>query len=631
MAYSVQAQTPGIGYVSWSNVHIVYAGNDYTIADGNSNRKYLYWLLSSPNSLQSSSSYPSLGVTDCIVFLNINGVPVSVLDSSVQHGGLLVEGSVTAHAIAAGAISADHIKAGAVTADKIEAYAISADKLSVNAVEAKHITAGSIEAEKIAAGAITTDALAAGAVTADTIAANTITAANLAANAVTAEKILAGSVGTDQLAANSITAGKIQAAAVTADQIAANAITAKHLLLTDLTNLCFNPSGQYNKDGWDVGVTQRLDDVGGAGAGVYSLLATARDNYHGVPVWISVKPGEELYAECLLYPSAVDVPTAGATVTLAFSATGGAYPTNWVAAGYTNPALTAWQTSSGNITVPTGMNFMRVMVQISKTGGTAGSWWFRNLSVRRRNASTLIVDGSIKANHIDVGAVTTAKLDAGAVTASKLSVSSLSAVTANLGVVTAGRLQNPANTAMLNLDAGAGALLLRAGDYDYTAGGYPVQLFTDGTGRFAKRLASGTWSGSVQLYSETWDSSTMSTIVQNGVTIYIDTGYNTPYDTYNANDFSARIGSGTGSYHQVSSSGIPGVGQFVYAQLTDVSVVRSRATFHSPSDQANNPYGYGNDRIFLAVKVSVQNVAALPANIDSCTLLTMDWALQSTT
>jgi hypothetical protein len=66
--------------------------------------------------------------------------------------------------------------------------------------------------------------------------------------------------------------------------------------------------------------------------------------------------------------------------------------------------------------------YARIWTNINATAGATGKWWFRNVSVRRKNGGNLIVDGSI--------------------TASKLSVTSLSAITADLGTVTAGLIRD---------------------------------------------------------------------------------------------------------------------------------------------------------------------------------------------
>jgi hypothetical protein len=63
--------------------------------------------------------------------------------------------------------------------------------------------------ELIVDGAVTANAIAAGAVTAGKIAANAVTANEIAANAITTAKIQAGAVTTAELAAGAVTASKM--------------------------------------------------------------------------------------------------------------------------------------------------------------------------------------------------------------------------------------------------------------------------------------------------------------------------------------------------------------------------------------------------------------------------------------
>lgn len=44
----VTDNTPSTGYIAWSDVHISYMGQTYTIPDGNTNYIYTYWLYAQP-------------------------------------------------------------------------------------------------------------------------------------------------------------------------------------------------------------------------------------------------------------------------------------------------------------------------------------------------------------------------------------------------------------------------------------------------------------------------------------------------------------------------------------------------------------------------------------------------------
>jgi hypothetical protein len=119
MPYSVSNNTPSAGYIQWIDVHIVYDGVDRTITNGNSNKKYIYWQLSNPTVLQGSDTYPTLGADDTIVFYNKSGIALSVLQSQVADGGLVVPGTIVSDSLATGAVTADKVQAGSITASKL--------------------------------------------------------------------------------------------------------------------------------------------------------------------------------------------------------------------------------------------------------------------------------------------------------------------------------------------------------------------------------------------------------------------------------------------------------------------------------------------------------------------------------
>lgn len=152
MAYTLSHQTPTPTSISWSGVHIVYDGVDYPVADGNTNQKFVFWQLSNPTVLQTSNTYPSLTIEDAIVFINSLGTGLSVLESSVIEGSLVIPGTIQAGALAANSVSADNIVAGAITADKVAADAITANKIAAGAITAEKISASAITADKIAIG-----------------------------------------------------------------------------------------------------------------------------------------------------------------------------------------------------------------------------------------------------------------------------------------------------------------------------------------------------------------------------------------------------------------------------------------------------------------------------------------------
>lgn len=72
------------------------------------------------------------------------------------------------------------------------------------------------------------------------------------------------------------------------------------------------------------------------------------------------------------------------------------------------------------------------------------SWLLINLDTRNVNElnAEVIIAGSIQTDKLAAGSITTDKIDAGAVTAEKITVDELSAITANLGHITAGLIES---------------------------------------------------------------------------------------------------------------------------------------------------------------------------------------------
>jgi len=66
--------SPDPGYVSWSNVVLYWKDNKYEIADGSTNKKYIWWDYSvSTTTFQTSDTRPELDLEDVIIGYNDNG------------------------------------------------------------------------------------------------------------------------------------------------------------------------------------------------------------------------------------------------------------------------------------------------------------------------------------------------------------------------------------------------------------------------------------------------------------------------------------------------------------------------------------------------------------------------------
>ncbi|MGW5960834.1 TipJ family phage tail tip protein, partial [Methylorubrum thiocyanatum] len=156
-----------------------------------------------------------------------------------------------------------------IDGDKILTNTVVARHIQAGAIQTNHMTAGSIDANRLVAASITAGLIAGSTITGDKIAGRTVTAGNIVVGTLTGNEIQANSVNADRLVANSITAAQIAAGAIKADQIAAGAVTASKLLIQG-ANLAFNPDFSMGLRGWS-----RWD--GWNGVDVSKLSAIALD------------------------------------------------------------------------------------------------------------------------------------------------------------------------------------------------------------------------------------------------------------------------------------------------------------------------------------------------------------------
>lgn len=152
--YTLTNNSPGAGAIAWGSCFIVYKGTTYTITDGNTDKKYVWWLLSSPTIFTTGDTKPTLGADDILVFYNNSGVGIPVMDK-LQHGASLVDSSINSTEIANSAVTSEKLAALAVTAGKIAVGGISAaNQFAEGVVDATAIGAGAVVAAKIGAGQV---------------------------------------------------------------------------------------------------------------------------------------------------------------------------------------------------------------------------------------------------------------------------------------------------------------------------------------------------------------------------------------------------------------------------------------------------------------------------------------------
>jgi hypothetical protein len=102
--------------------------------------------------------------------------------------------------------------------------------------------------------------------------------------------------------------------------------------------------------------------------------------------------------------------------------------------------------------VPEGTNY--IQLAIYNAGDIETDGWAAISAVKLDVASSaeLIVDGAVRGRHVAADEIDTNHLRAGAVTAAKVAVSELSAISADLGTVTAGIVQSPTGNAKFDLN-----------------------------------------------------------------------------------------------------------------------------------------------------------------------------------
>jgi len=154
--FTVTDNSPQVGYIAWSNLHIVYKGIDYTITDGNTNLKFAWWDYSvSTTTLQCQDTLPDTTDDDLIIFLNKNGIHATVPTTTCIDGSLIITESILAGALSANCVTSEKIYAGAVIAEKIATDAVVASKIYAGAITTDKLDAAAITTAKIADLAVT--------------------------------------------------------------------------------------------------------------------------------------------------------------------------------------------------------------------------------------------------------------------------------------------------------------------------------------------------------------------------------------------------------------------------------------------------------------------------------------------
>lgn len=224
------------------------------------------------------------------------------------------------------------------------------------------------------------------------------------------------------IVADSISAGKVQAGAIGATEIASDAITARTLMVTDFTN--FIPDSELTDlASWNLGGNVTITN-GSEAWGYPRLLRLigASDAYTTADSKVfPVVPGEELH---LAY-SARRV--AGTTGSAGFQIRFSASPdmSNYSVYALGSVQGTGATRNTGSTVVPSGMFFARVVAVKNNNGAT--EVLIGGMVVRRKLGGSLIVDGSINADHLSANSVTANALSVNSVTAGKIAAAAVGA------------------------------------------------------------------------------------------------------------------------------------------------------------------------------------------------------------
>jgi hypothetical protein len=251
--------------------------------------------------------------------------------------------------------------------------------------------------------------------------------------------VVDGTITTQHLEALSIDAGLIQANAIEAQHIESQAISARHLFVGNFDNLVRNPG--FEQDGgtgglgaeWSQvnaagGVFTRSTSISRSGAASLQYDATSQtgtsarvgNNFSASAPWddsLAVMEGDQIYFE-----SWIRAASAGTwnnmRVSLLFRQEDGTNTLTQNSAAFA--PTTSWQRISVTATAPALTSKVLLQLRVDDDGN-GGILYFDDCYARRMVEGSIVVDGTITADH--------------------LTVTTLDAVAADMGILTAGRIE----------------------------------------------------------------------------------------------------------------------------------------------------------------------------------------------
>lgn len=244
-----------------------------------------------------------------------------------------------------------------------------------------------------------------------------------------------------------LSADKINAGTISAARIGARTITVDKLVVASFDNLIPDPGFEtwlgtgvptFVATQATITVTNGNGRTGGTAALQFAADAAGFRYAYPTPIaYYPVTPGENYHFSAWYKRAPGTNGTSGITVWCYDSAYG--YISGFSSEG--SDADNVYRQLSLSVLIPANTAFIITAVTSSHTAGTA---YFDDLYLRRMTTGELVVDGTI----------TGTKIAAATITAAHISVTSLSAIAANLGIITAGKIQNATDTVGIAISGG---------------------------------------------------------------------------------------------------------------------------------------------------------------------------------
>jgi predicted phage tail protein len=356
-------------------------------------------------------------VTGQLTSDQIQSLVASKLAGQLNGQTQILPGSITTNQIAANTITANNILAGSINADRLAANSITSYQIAANTITAYNIQAASITGDKIAANSITAQNILAGTITGDKIAANTISG----------NSIIAGTIQAAQLAANSITASKI---AVVSDNLFGDSMVsdAAWWTMQPPANTRLSAGYQGVAGSWVKNADYNLAATVGSPAHwlLYSQYGNTRTdtNYELYTPGMTGVSSNTVYSFEFGYENQsnaifhIDVQW--------YNTDGNIFAGNGVlAVGGGNGGQSSVQITSPSAPV---IGYRMVFYIDHASTGTAGFSGYIRVGknvVRRANAATMYVDGTIAGNKIIANTITANQIAANTITAYNIAANTI--------------------------------------------------------------------------------------------------------------------------------------------------------------------------------------------------------------